>query len=177
MVDKCYIDARDYLRDIWRLGRQILESGWRPDTLLALWRGGAEVGVAVHEYLKAHGISPRHMPIKCFSYTGIGTSVAEVKFEHAKEVFDDIPHGSKVLVLDDVFDTGSTAAAIHDELGRRGYEMRMACVYWKPSRNLTGFSPDYHVRTIEDWIVFPHEIEGLTREEMAKKDPVLVELF
>ena len=177
MVDKCYIDARDYLRDIWRLGRQILESGWRPDTLLALWRGGAEVGVAVHEYLKAHGISPRHMPIKCFSYTGIGTSVAEVKFEHAKEVFDDIPHGSKVLVLDDVFDTGRTAAAIHDELGRRGYEMRMACVYWKPSRNLTGFSPDYHVRTIEDWIVFPHEIEGLTREEMAKKDPVLVELF
>jgi hypoxanthine phosphoribosyltransferase len=177
LLDKCYIDARDFLRDTWRMGRQILESGWRPDFLLALWRGGAEVGVAVHEYLKAHGISPRHMPVKCFSYTGIGTSATEVKFEHAQEVFDDIPSGSKVLVIDDVFDTGRTAAAMHEEMRRRGCEMRMACVYWKPSQNVSVYNPDYHVRTIDGWIVFPHEIEGLTREEIARKDPVLAELF
>ena len=114
--DKFYLDARNYLRDMWRLGRQILDSGWRPDVLLALWRGGAEVGVAVHEYLKVHGLSPKHMPIKCFSYTGIGTSEAEVKFEHAQSVFDAIAPGSRVLVLDDVFDTGRTAAAMHARL-------------------------------------------------------------
>ncbi len=175
--DKFYLDARDYLRDMWRLGRQILDSGWRPDVLLALWRGGAEVGVAVHEYLKVHGLSPRHMPIKCFSYTGIGTSEEEVKFEHAQPVFDAIAPGSRVLVLDDVFDTGRTAAAMHARLDALGCEMKMACVYWKPAKNVTSYRPDFHVHALDSWIVFPHEIEGLTRDEIARKDPVLAELF
>ena len=178
MTDKIYIDAREYLRDMWRLGRQILDSDWKPDVLLALWRGGAQVGVAVHEYLKVHGLSPRHMPVKCFSYTGIGTSNAEVRFEHAQPVFDAIPRGTKVLVLDDVFDTGRTAAAMLAELvERRGCEMKIGCVYWKPAQNVTSHRPDFHVRTVDSWIVFPHEIEGLTREEIAVKDPVLAELF
>ena len=176
-TDKYYLDARDYLRDMWRLARLILDSGWRPDVLLALWRGGAEVGVAVHEFLKVHGLSPRHMPIKCFSYTGIGTSNAEVKFEHADSVFAAIPAGSKVLVLDDVFDTGRTAAAMHARMAECGCEMKMACVYWKPEKNVTSFKPDFYVRAIDSWIVFPHEIEGLTSDEIAVKDPILAEMF
>lgn len=177
MDSKYYLDAREYLRDIWRLARLILDSGWKPDMLLALWRGGAGVGIAVHEFLKVHGLSPRHMPVKCFSYTGIGTSENEVKFEYAQQVFDDVPRGSKVLVLDDVFDSGRTAAAMHLEKERRGWEMKFACVYWKPSMNTTRFRPDFHVREIDSWIVFPHEMEGLTREEIAEKDPVLAEVF
>ncbi len=176
MEDKLYLNAQDYLRDMWRLGRLILDSGWRPDVLLALWRGGAGVGVAVHEYLKVHGVSPRHMPIKCSSYTGIGTNSEQVTFELADPVFAAIPDGSKVLVLDDVFDTGRTAAAMHGRLDGR-CEMKMACVYWKPGKNETKFKPDFHVHALEDWIVFPHEIEGLDREEIAIKDPVLYELF
>ena len=174
---KYYLDARDYLRDMWRLARQVLDSGWRPEVLLALWRGGAEVGVAVHEFLKVHGLSLMHMPIKCFSYTGIGTSSSEVKFEHAQPVFDAIAAGTKVLVLDDVFDTGRTAVAVREQLEKRGCEMKMACVYWKPDKNVTSYKPDFHVRTLERWIVFPHEIEGLTTEEIAVKDSVLAELF
>ena len=177
MDEKYYLDAREYLRDMWRLGRMILDSDWRPDVLLALWRGGAEVGVAVHEFFKAHGLSPRHMPVKCFSYTGIGTSDDTVKFEYAQQVFDDIPRGSNVLVLDDVFDSGRTAAAMHGEADRRGWEMKVACVYWKPAKNITRFQPDFHVREIDGWIVFPHEMEGLTREEIAVKDSVLAEVF
>ena len=176
MTKKTYLNAQEYLRDIWRLGRQILDSGWVPDVLLALWRGGAEVGVGVHEYLKVHGISPRHMPIKCSSYTGIGSSVSEVKFEHADGVLEKLAPGSKVLVLDDVFDTGRTAAAVHARLEARGCEMKMACVYWKPEKNVTEFSPDFHVRTLSEWIVFPHEIEDLCPEEIAEKDPVLASL-
>lgn len=176
-VRKCYLDAQDYLRDMWRLARKILDSGWKPDVLLALWRGGAEVGVAVHEYLKFHGVSPRHMPVKCYSYTGIGTSSTEVKFEHADAVLDSLRPGDKVLVVDDVFDSGRTAAAAHERMRQHGCEMRMACVYWKPEKNVTPYLPDYYVRTIDRWIVFPHEIEGLTKEEIFDKDPVLAELM
>ena len=48
---------------------------------------------------------------------------------------------------------------------------------WKPEKNVTSYRPDFHVRELDRWIVFPHEIEGLTREEIAQKDPVLAELF
>jgi hypoxanthine phosphoribosyltransferase len=162
---------------MWRLARQILDSGWRPDVLLALWRGGVQAGVTVHEFLKVMGISVRHMPIKCSSYTGIAQSNAEVKFEHSESVLESLGPGTRVLVVDDVFDTGRTAAAVHERLEQRDCDMKMACVYWKPEKNVTRYLPDFHVRTIDRWIVFPHEIEGLTLDEVMEKDEVLAALM
>ena len=87
METKAYLDPKEYLHDIWRLARQVYDSDWHPDVLLALWRGGAAPGVAVHEFLKVKGRSLRHAPVKCSSYTGIGTSETEVKFdEHAERM-------------------------------------------------------------------------------------------
>ena len=174
---KVYVDAREFLRDSWRLAKAVLDSGWRPDVLLALWRGGAGAGVSVHEFLKVRGLSLRHMPVKCHSYVGIDAHSAEVRFEHADSVFAKLRPGEKVLVVDDVFDSGRTAAAVRGKLEPLGCEMRMACVYFKPARNETALTPDYFVRKVNDWIVFPHEIEGLTTEEIAEKDPVLAELL
>ena len=52
----------------------------------------------------------------------------------------------------------------------------MACVYWKPGKNQTNLKPDYFVKDVgNDWIVFPHEIEGLTDEEIREKDSMLAE--
>lgn len=177
MEEKLYLDARDFLRDTWRLGRKILDSDWRPNALIALWRGGAAPGAALHEFLKIHGISMRHAPVKCSSYTGIEQSETEVRFEHADEILNSFSSGDKVLVVDDVFDTGRTAAAVRARLEACGCDMRIACVYWKPSKNVTPFKPDFYVRILDDWIVFPHEIEGLTMEEINKKDPLLADLL
>ena len=47
MEAKTYLDPREYLRDCWRLARKVYDSGWRPDVLLVLWRGGAAPGVEV----------------------------------------------------------------------------------------------------------------------------------
>ena len=178
MEAKTYLDPREYLRDSWRLARKVYDSGWRPDVLLVLWRGGAAPGVALHEFFKVKGIPLRHEPVKCSSYTGIGTSNAVVEFdEHAERVLKSFASGTKVLVVDDVFDTGRTAAAVHARMDALGCEMRLACVYWKPSKSVTEFSPDFFVAQTEDWIVFPHEIEGLAPDEVVQKDPVLADLL
>lgn len=177
MDKKIYLDSQDFLRDSWRLARQVLDSGWQPEVLLALWRGGAFTGVAVHEFFKVSGLAVRHMPVKCSSYTGIGTSNEEVVFTHADSVLAALKPGMKVLVVDDVFDTGRTAAAVHEKLEKIGCEMKMGCVYWKPTKNLTPYKPDFYVKTVDSWIVFPHEVDGLTREEIAEKDPVLAQLL
>lgn len=175
--DKHYLSADEYLRDTWRLAAEVKRSGWKPDILIALWRGGAPVGVAMHEFFKATGWPIQHIPLKCASYTGIGTNEGKVVFTHGDIVFGMLRKGDKVLVVDDVFDTGKTAAAVKAELESKGVEMKMACVYWKPQKNITDMKPDYFVKDVGlDWIVFPHEIEGLTKEEIAVKDPVLAGL-
>ena len=178
MNDRHYLSADDYLRDVWRLAAAVRKSGWRPDVLVALWRGGAPVGVAVHEFLKVAGWNVRHVPVKCASYTGIGENAGAVSFTCAESVFDALRPGEKVLVVDDVFDTGKTAAAVRKRLDAVGVEMRMACVYWKPQKNQTALTPDYFVRDVGlDWLVFPHEIEGLSPDEIRAKDPLLAELL
>jgi hypoxanthine phosphoribosyltransferase len=83
-----------------------------------------------------------------------------------------------VLVVDDVFDTGKTAAAVKGKMDAIGTDMRMACVYWKPEKNATEMKPDYYVRDVGgSWIVFPHEVEGLSTDEVAKKDLSLAQLI
>ena len=178
ITDKRYLSGDEYLRDTWRLAAQVRESGWQPDILIALWRGGAPVGVAMHEYFKVSGWSVQHIPLKCASYTGIGENPGGVEFTHGDLVFGLLRPGDRVLVVDDVFDTGKTARAVKERIDAKGAEMRLACVYWKPEKNITNLKPDYFVKDVGlDWIVFPHEIEGLTKEEIAVKDPLLSSLL
>ena len=176
--DKHYLSADEYLRDTWRLAAAVRKSGWKPDILIALWRGGAPVGVALHEFFKVSGWSVQHIPLKCASYRGIGANPGGVAFTHGEIVFGMLRKGDKVLVVDDVFDTGKTAAAVREKLDAVGAEMRMACVYWKPEKNVTTLKPDYFAKDVGlDWLVFPHEIEGLSRDEIMRKDPLLPTLL
>ncbi len=176
-MEKIYVSANSYLLDSFRLARTILDSGWVPDDLIALWRGGAPVGVAVHEFLHYHGLRLRHRALKCQSYTGIQTHNHTVVFENADEIFQSIAHGSRVLIVDDVFDTGNTARAVFARLAPFEADVRLATVYWKSGQNQTGIRPDFYVRETDEWIVFPHELDGLTPDEVRQKDPAIYELL
>lgn len=176
-MDKVYVSANDYLRDSFRLARMILDSEWLPDDLIALWRGGAPVGVSVHEFLYYHGVRPCHHVLKCQSYTGIQTRGHHVTFENADALFQSVAPGARVLVIDDVFDTGCTAHTVLQRLALIGVDARLATVYWKPKANQTTLRPDYFVRKTDQWIVFPHELDGLTLDEVKVKDPAIFALL
>ena len=178
-AEKHYLAANDFLHDVWRLAAAIRQSGWKPDCLIALWRGGTPPGIAIHEFLKVSGWADiRHLPLKCSSYTGIEENTGEVRFTCAESVFGMLRKGDRVLVIDDVFDTGKTAVAVKSKLDPIGVEVRFACVYWKPEKNTTNLKPDYFTRDVGlEWIVFPHEIEGLSKDEVLEKDPLLADLL
>ena len=177
-VSKTYLDACEFLHDQWRLAAAIRSSGWRPDWLVGLWRGGTPAAISVHEFLKVSGWDVRHVPLKCASYDGIGSNEGEVVFTLGDEVFAMFGKGEKVLFVDDVFDTGKTAAAVNARMAGLDAEMKFACVYWKPGKNKTPLKPDFFVKDIGDaWIVFPHEIDGLTPAEVLEKSPLLAELL
>ena len=81
-----------------------------------------------------------------------------------------------MLVIDDVFDSGRSIEAFLRELMARcrhnmPREVRIATVYWKPARNRTALTPDFYVHQTDGWLVFPHELCGLTTEEIREHKP------
>ena len=49
--------------------------------------------------------------------------------------------------------------------------VRIATVYYKPLRNRSRLVPDYYVHATEQWLVFPHELVGLSAEEIRAHKP------
>jgi hypothetical protein len=50
-------------------------------------------------------------------------------------------------------------------------------VYYKSSRNRSSLVPDYYVLDTDRWLVFPHELVGLTKEEILEHKPVTANFF
>merc|ERR1711935_863530 len=83
--------------------------------------------------------------------------------------------------IDDVFDSGNSVKAILEtfrSMARKNTpEMRTACLYYKPTANQVDIVPNYWLHETEAWLVFPHELEGLTLEEIGQKwDPEIAEI-
>ena len=176
MSDKVYITADRLLKDSYRLANLVIDAGFHPTHLVGIWRGGAPIGIAVQELLSYHGIECDHIAVRTSSYTGIDQQQKEVRVYALGYLVDTLGPDDRLLVIDDVFDSGRSVEAFLGELaGRCRYNMpervKIATVYYKPSRNLTRLKPDFYVHETEDWLVFPHEICGLTETEIRKHKP------
>lgn len=173
MPEKVYIGARQLLLESVRLGRQILRDDFRPDFLIGVWRGGTPPGIVIHELFRLRGHEPYHTTIKTQSYRGMQRGDEGVEIKGLEHVIDVVEATDRLLLVDDVWDTGHTMAAILEAIRRRARrntpECRTATVYFKPRCNETELVPDYHEVADDRWIVFPHELEGLTPEEIRAK--------
>jgi hypothetical protein len=176
-IPKRYITADHLLADSMRLARQVFEDGFRPSHIVGVWRGGAPVGIAVQEYLDYRGVETDHIALRTSSYTGIDRQAKEVRVFGEGYLVDTLNAEDRLLIVDDVFDSGRSIDAILRVLKakcRRNYpdDVRVATVYYKPARNMTGLEPDYHVEQTDDWLVFPHELCGLTDAEIRAKGEI-----
>lgn len=174
--EKIYIDANQLLADSLRLGMQVVDSGFKPTHLVGIWRGGAPVGIAVQELLDYHGQHCDHIAIRTSSYHGIDQQDALVKVFALGYLIDTLDPTDRLLIIDDVFDSGRSIRAFIAELQARcrhnmPRDIRIATVYYKPRRNVTDLKPDYFVYETDQWLIFPHEIDGLTIEEIRRHKP------
>jgi hypoxanthine phosphoribosyltransferase len=172
-ITKTYVDANSLLADSWRLGRQVLESGFRPTHIVGIWRGGAPVGIAVQELLEFHGQRSDHIAIRTSSYEDIDSQGPRVRVFSVSYLIKVLNPDDRLLIVDDVFDSGRSIEALIGKRCRNNMpdQVRVATVYYKPSRNRTDLQPDYFVTATEDWLVFPHELKGLTEEEIRQHKP------
>lgn len=173
MTQKIYLDANELLELSFALANQIVESGFVPTHIVGVWRGGAPIGIAVQELLEYRGIQCDHIAIRTSSYTGIGQQQRIVKVYALGYLIDTLNADDALLIVDDVFDTGKSVEALINELHNRCRRntpstIKIATVFYKPSKNQSSLSPDYFMQSTEDWLIFPHEIDGLTEEEIRQ---------
>ena len=176
-MEKLYVSAEELLRASYELAWRVYESGFRPDYIVGIWRGGAPVGIAVQEFFDLMGVASDHIAIRTSSYKGIGEREKTVQVYGLNYVIRQVESDNSLLMIDDVFDTGLSVQKVIEDLAKACKKntpnIRIATPYYKPENNMTERTPDYFLYETSKWIVFPHELKGLSLEEIASNKPVL----
>lgn len=178
MTDKVFISAQQLLEDSFQLGINVLESGFRPHFIVGVWRGGTPVGIAVQELLDYFGLETDHISIRTSSYEGMRKRGSTVRVHGLSYLIKNMNSDDALLIVDDVFDTGLSIDALIKDLKLKcrkntPHDIRVATAYFKPGNNKTDMIPDYFIHQTEQWLVFPHELDGLSHQEIIENKPGL----
>jgi hypoxanthine phosphoribosyltransferase len=171
-----YISADQLLADSFALAIKVAESGFRPDLLIALWRGGTPVGAAMQEVFEFLEMPCEHFAVRSTSYRNPGEQQQQIQLWGMEQLETSLPATRNVLLVDDVFDSGRTLQHVIHALAARPAAqqrtVRIATPWFKPGNNVTTLLPDYYLHETGDWLVFPHELYGLTPGQILQKPGV-----
>jgi hypoxanthine phosphoribosyltransferase len=150
---------------IERLALKVHESGWRFNQIICIARGGLRVGDVVSRIFE--------LPLAILSthsYTAEGGTIRGelVVAEHMTMTSPRL--GDKVLLVDDMVDSGHTLETVHRTLPVRFSHITAvrSAVLWYKGHSV--FRPDYYVEHLPDnpWIYQPFEIYDTMRPESLK---------
>jgi hypoxanthine phosphoribosyltransferase len=189
-LEKRYIEEQELVEDSYRLAVTIYQSGYRPDFIVGVWRGGSTVGIYVQECLQYLGVETDHIAIRT-SYQGMEDYLQkleqgdEVRAHGLQYLYENMNADDALLIVDDVYSTGRNVAAVIDRLQAKtkrnmSQHVRVAAPYYKSGFNENNREPDYYLHDYEGWLVLPYELTGLSDEEIAANKawikPILDEL-
>jgi hypoxanthine phosphoribosyltransferase len=179
-MDKLFIQSEELLKDSFNLAWQVYESGYRPNYIIGVWRGGAPIGIAVQEFLDVLGVPSDHIAIRTSHYKGMDERDTQVQVYGLNYVIKQVESEDSLLIVDDVHDTGISIQKIILDLQtackKNTPEIKVATPYFKPMKNKTDRKPDFYLHETEKWLVFPHELEGLSMDEIIEFKPELCDL-
>jgi hypoxanthine phosphoribosyltransferase len=177
-----YIAANDFLRDSFQLAANIGEAGIKPDFLVGLWRGGSAVGIAVQEGLDFFGVKTDHIAIRTSykgapSYSEMVSKADQIRVHGMQYLLENLCSHHSLLIVDDVYSTGSSVKAVIDQLSRKlrrnmPTDINIATVWYRPT-DKTLRTPDFFVHETQDWLVLPYELTGLSISELRENRPEL----
>jgi len=163
-MDKLYIKSEDLLRDSFTLAWNVFESGFAPNYIIGVWRGGAPIGIAVQEFLSVLGIKSDHIAIRTSYYSGIDERKDIVQVYGLNYVIRQLESEDRLLIVDDVHDTGNSINQIISDIKaackKNTPKIKIATPFYKPENNNTNNKPDYYLHETNKWLVFPHELEA-----------------
>lgn len=132
------------VRDV---AQQVVDSGYEPDIVLSIARGGLALGMGLGYALDVKNLSAVNVEF----YTGVNERLEVPMMLPPTPAAVDLT-GMKVLIADDVADTGKTLEIVHDFCEGHVAEARTAVIFEKP---WTVINADYVYKKTDRWIDFP----------------------
>ena len=186
-MKKKYIREKVLIQDSFKLAIKIFNSEFKPDFLVGLWRGGSTVGIYVQECLQHLGVQTDHISIRT-SYQGEPDyqerikKGREIRVHGLQYLLENLNHDQKLLIVDDVYGSGSSVNAVIKQLSERlkknmPSNYKVAVPWYKPSKNTSGRVPDFYVHETDEWLVLPYELVGLDTNEIASSKPGVSEIL
>lgn len=149
-----YIPWTQLQNDIFKLSEDIKKSKEKFDVIVAIATGGLTIAHILSDFLD-------DLPITSFTistYKDFKThQIPDITLKLGNKF-----HKQRILLVDDVSDTGKTFVRGKKYVEELGAEhIKTASVYIKP---WTTFMPDYHIKEYKDWIVFPFDVRETIRD-------------
>ena len=177
-MPKIPIDPGKLYEDSFSLAKKIYRSEYEPDLVVGIWRGGTPPAITISEYLIYKGIDLFHTTMKSEAYTDIN-EVGKVRLDAVQHLINKINEDNyeRMLLVDDINDTGKTLMRIKNEIVENTENtprIKIAVLYERSDKDHK-INSDYVEEYVENWLVFPHELEGLSKEEIKKFKPWPIE--
>lgn len=140
------------------LAKKIID--FKPDIIVGLSRGGLVPARIMSDVLGVPDLGIIGM--KFYTEMGKKSEFPQITQELTMNL-----NGKKILLVDDVADTGASLIIAKEYLQKKGAEeVRVATIHYKPNSK---FKPDYYVMTSTSWIEYPWERHEIEREIKTKK--------
>lgn len=137
---------KSFDRDTQKLIRLINKSNYKPQTIVAIAKGGLPLGVKLSNLLL--------VPLTIISAKSYKGTIQNSLMLNASYT---VPLQSPVLLVDEVVDTGHTMSLVKEHLQLGGVEIRTATLFYKEKSTI---KPNWSIHKIEEtkWLIFPWEI-------------------
>ncbi len=147
-VEKQYLSWVQIEAMVARLASQAHEPY---DALLAVTRGGL-----VPAGLMAYHLGLRNILVAAVQfYSGVARRSQQPTFLQFPA--DPFLNRQRILVVDDIWDSGKTIMAVKERVVAAGGMPVTAVLHYKPEASLFDDQPDFYVETTAAWIVYPWE--------------------
>lgn len=193
---KEFISYREIRDNAIKLAYRIHHDNFIPDVIYVSLRGGAYLGNVISEYFKLVKSDRRpvfYAAVVARSYTGI-RSQQKIRIDGWTYDPEHLRSGDKVLLVDDIFDSGRTINYLAEVIESNGVpreDIKIAVHDYKIrhfEKDTLPTHPDYYCRKIEmnspeedNWVHYlSHEMVGLTEEEIEanySEDPEVAKIL
>jgi uncharacterized protein len=158
-----YVSWSQYGDLVTKLSENVAAAGERFDLVIGIARGGLPVAMVVSDTL---GVKVDFLNVK--SYTDVGE---RTKPQILSTITEKIA-GKRVLIVDDLVDGGATMESITAYIrAQNPFSVKTAVLFTKP---WSTFKPDFSLRVVDTWVVFPYERGEVRRSREVKKQRQLV---
>lgn len=184
-----YVTPEDMLYDSMKLGVNIFnDKSFQPNFIIALWPGGVNLGLPLHEVYKYKTKKSKEGRAKP-DHISLNTMPTRLTYQSSviglDYLADRLNREDNVLIIDSTFKSGrliNEALTHMKEVLRRNLDInrvRVASLYWNPDDDVTWTAqpifrrPHYYLKKVRGKVVYSHAVHRLhdPRRELKSLNP------